>query len=209
MRPPSLASSFLYASILASSSLPWLASAFSNYSDSSLLLSSRVLLQDDRPKDCPPCFNCELEAFQCHQFATCNKYNGKCDCPAGFGGDDCTLPLCGSLPDGKERAPRKGKYCNCTEGWEGVNCNVCKTDNVCNSMMPEGEGGVCYKDGVTQKENYQMCAVTNRKIVDMLGDQKPESGLTKLNRSTAIWTPANGVWRVHTPRTRRLIPVRT
>ncbi|EEH04088.1 ATP-binding cassette protein [Histoplasma capsulatum G186AR] len=174
MRPPSLASSLLYASILASSSLPWLASAFSNYSDSSLLLSSRVLLQDDRPKDCPPCFNCELEAFQCHQFAACNKYNGKCDCPAGFGGDDCTLPLCGSLPDGKERAPRKGKYCNCTEGWEGVNCNVCKTDNVCNSMMPEGEGGVCYKDGVTQKENYQMCAVTNRKIVDMLGDQKPE-----------------------------------
>ncbi|QSS48919.1 ATP-binding cassette protein [Histoplasma capsulatum var. duboisii H88] len=174
MRPPSLASSLLYASILASSSLPWLASAFSNYSDSSPLLSSRVLLQDDRPKDCPPCFNCELEAFQCHQFAACNKYNGKCDCPAGFGGDDCTLPLCGSLPDGKERAPRKGKYCNCTEGWEGVNCNVCKTDNVCNSMMPEGEGGVCYKDGVTQKENYQMCAVTNRKIVDMLGDQKPE-----------------------------------
>ncbi|EDN11349.1 conserved hypothetical protein [Histoplasma mississippiense (nom. inval.)] len=150
MRPPSLASSFLYASILASSSLPWLASAFSNYSDSSLLLSSRVLLQDDRPKDCPPCFNCELEAFQCHQFATCNKYNGKCDCPAGFGGDDCTLPLCGSLPDGKERAPRKGKYCNCTEGWEGVNCNVCKTDNVCNSMMPEGEGG----SGLTQVESF-------------------------------------------------------
>ncbi|OJD16227.1 hypothetical protein AJ78_03607 [Emergomyces pasteurianus Ep9510] len=175
MRPPSLATSLLAAlAISSSSSSSWFATAFSNYSDPSLLLSSDISLRDDRPKDCPPCFNCELEAFQCHQFATCNKYNGKCDCPAGFGGDDCTIPLCGSLPDGKGRAPRKGKYCNCTEGWEGVNCNVCKTDDACNVMMPEGEGGVCYKDGVTQKENYQMCAVTNRKIVDMLGDQKPE-----------------------------------
>ncbi|PGH32726.1 ATP-binding cassette, subfamily G (WHITE), member 2 [[Emmonsia] crescens] len=175
MRTPSLATSLLAAFTVASlSSSSWLASAFSNYSDSSLVLSSDISLRDDRPKDCPPCFNCELEAFQCHQFATCNKYNGKCDCPPGFGGDDCTIPLCGSLPDGKGRAPRKGKYCDCTEGWEGVNCNVCKTDDACNVMMPEGEGGVCYKDGVTQKENYQMCAVTNRKIVDMLGDQKPE-----------------------------------
>ncbi|OJD27548.1 hypothetical protein ACJ73_01048 [Blastomyces percursus] len=174
MRSPSLATSFLYASIIASSSSSWLASAFSNYSDASVLFSSEITFRDDRPKDCPPCFNCELEAFQCHQFASCNKYNGKCNCPPGFGGDDCTIPLCGSLPDGKDRAPRKGKYCNCTEGWEGVNCNVCETDDVCNVMMPEGEGGVCYKDGVTQKENYQMCAVTNRKIVDMLGDQKPE-----------------------------------
>ncbi|EEH20574.2 hypothetical protein PABG_02805 [Paracoccidioides brasiliensis Pb03] len=152
----------------------WLVSSFSNYSDPRFLLSPDLSLQGDRPKDCPPCFNCELEAFQCHQFAACNKYNGKCECPAGFGGDDCTVPLCGSLPDGKSRTPRKEKYCKCTEGWEGVNCNVCKTNDACNVMMPEGGGGVCYKDGVTVKENYQMCSVTNRKIVDMLGAQKPE-----------------------------------
>ncbi|KAK2773117.1 hypothetical protein FQN52_004709 [Onygenales sp. PD_12] len=163
----------LLAAITISPGPSWLVSAFSNYSDSSLLLSD-ISLREDRPKDCPPCFNCELEAFQCQQFAACNKYNGKCDCPSGFGGDDCSQPLCGSLPDGKVRTPRKGKYCNCTEGWEGVNCNVCKTDDVCNRMMPEGEGGVCYKQGITVKENYQICAVTNRKIVDMLGEKKPE-----------------------------------
>ncbi|PGH01070.1 hypothetical protein AJ79_08040 [Helicocarpus griseus UAMH5409] len=173
MRPPSLVTSLLAASTIAPSS-SWLASAFSNYSDTSPYLSSGLSLRGDRPPECPPCFNCELEAFQCHQFAPCNKYNGKCECPPGFGGDDCTIPLCGALPDGKSRTPRKGKYCDCTDGWEGVNCNVCKTNDACNAMMPEKEGGVCYKDGVTVKENYQMCAVTNRKIVDMLGDQKPE-----------------------------------
>ncbi|MCJ1286021.1 hypothetical protein MMC26_005363 [Xylographa opegraphella] len=41
--------------------------------------------------------------------------------------------------------------------------------------MPEGEGGVCYKQSVVVKENYQMCDVTNKKIIDQLGpDQKPQ-----------------------------------
>ena len=40
--------------------------------------------------------------------------------------------------------------------------------------MPEGKGGVCYKQAAVVKQNYQMCDVTNRKIVDMLKDQKPQ-----------------------------------
>lgn len=40
--------------------------------------------------------------------------------------------------------------------------------------MPEGAGGVCYKQGDVVKENYQMCDVTNRKIRDMLKEQKPQ-----------------------------------
>ncbi|OJJ46899.1 hypothetical protein ASPZODRAFT_166177 [Penicilliopsis zonata CBS 506.65] len=129
---------------------------------------------DDRPAECPPCFNCQLDAFQCAQFSQCNKYNGKCTCPPGFGGDDCSEPLCGSLADGGNRAPRKGKYCDCEEGWGGINCNVCQTDNACNAMMPEGEGGVCYKQGVTVKENFQMCDVTNKMILKELKDRKPQ-----------------------------------
>ncbi|RUO96174.1 hypothetical protein BC936DRAFT_142482 [Jimgerdemannia flammicorona] len=43
-------------------------------------------------KDCPPCFNCMLPTFQCTHFANCSEYNGKCHCPAGFGGDDCSKP---------------------------------------------------------------------------------------------------------------------
>ncbi|KAL2820796.1 hypothetical protein BDW59DRAFT_112926 [Aspergillus cavernicola] len=128
---------------------------------------------DDRPGECPPCFNCQLDAFNCTQFASCNKYTGKCLCPPGFGGEDCSTPVCGSLPD-RQRPPRKDKYCSCKDGWDGINCNVCKTDDACNAVMPTGEDGVCYKQGVTVKENFQMCDVTNRKILDLLGDQKPQ-----------------------------------
>jgi hypothetical protein len=36
-------------------------------------------------------FNCLL-AFSCGQYAECNEFNGKCSCPAGYGGDDCLSP---------------------------------------------------------------------------------------------------------------------
>lgn len=130
----------------------------------------------DRPDGCPPCFNCNLEDFQCQQFAECSKANGKCNCPPGFGGEDCSEPLCGSLPDGRNRAPRGGeKPCTCKDGWEGINCNVCTTNDACNALMPEGEGGVCYKEGQLVNENFQICDITNRKILDTLKDQKPQA----------------------------------
>lgn len=150
------------------------ASAFQNYSRADLLRSS-FSIQDDRPPDCPPCFNCLLPAFECAQYATCNKYNGKCSCPPGFGGEDCSQPVCGSLADGRERLPRTQDQCDCKEGWEGINCNVCRTDEACDALMPEGEGGVCYKQALVVNENYQMCDVTNRKILDQLKDKKPQA----------------------------------
>lgn len=130
----------------------------------------------DRPDGCPPCFNCNLEDFKCKQFADCSKANGRCNCGPGFGGEDCSEPLCGALPDGKNRSPRGGaKQCECSEGWSGINCNVCQTNNACNAMMPDGEGGVCYKDGQLVKENFQICDITNRKILDTLKDKKPQA----------------------------------
>ena len=154
------------------------ASAYRNYSDTTLLRSPFSQLADDRPEGCPPCprcFDCQYEEFACTQYAECSKINGKCSCPSGFGGDDCAEPLCGSLADGKNREPRKENYCDCKEGWEGVNCNVCMTDQACNALIPGGEGGVCYKQGIAVKENYQMCNITNRKIVDQLKEQKPQA----------------------------------
>ncbi|KAF2089160.1 transporter, ABC superfamily [Saccharata proteae CBS 121410] len=147
---------------------------FSNYS-SAELLQDPFSIYEDRPDGCPPCFNCNLEDFQCHQFAPCGKNNGKCVCPPGFGGEDCAEPVCGSLADGRNRAPRTEQYCNCADGWEGINCNVCKTDQACNAMMPEGVDGVCYREGLVVQENYQMCDITNRKILDQLKDQKPQA----------------------------------
>ena len=152
----------------------WPSFAFQNFSRSDLFTSS-YSLYDDRPSDCPPCFNCNLEAFQCAQFATCNKYNGKCSCPPGFGGEDCATPVCGSLALGRDRAPRGGSECECEEGWDGINCNVCKTNEACNALMPEGSGGTCYKDGVVVNENHQMCNITNRKILDQLKERYPQA----------------------------------
>ena len=37
-------------------------------------------------------FNCLLPAFKCYQYANCNEFSGKCNCPAGFGGEDCLQP---------------------------------------------------------------------------------------------------------------------
>ncbi len=100
--------------------------------------------------------------------------------------------VCGSLADGNRRLPRTSRHCNCTEGWGGVNCNgvlrlfdllcddtdicseVCQKDHACNAMMPEGKGGVCYKQGLVVRENYQMCNVTNRKILDQLKGDLPQ-----------------------------------
>ncbi|KAL1305221.1 hypothetical protein AAFC00_002139 [Neodothiora populina] len=132
-------------------------------------------IYNDRPADCPPCFNCNLDDFVCHQYANCTQSSGKCRCPPGFGGEDCSEPLCGSLADGSNRLPRQGHDCDCKEGWEGINCNVCKTNDACNAMMPDGQDGVCYREGLVVKENYQICDITNRKILDTLKEKKPQA----------------------------------
>lgn len=153
--------------------LSWLSDAYQNSSEGSLL-QQIFAFEDDGPPGCPPCFNCNLDDFQCTQFSYCSKSNGKCSCRAGFGGEDCSEPLCGSLAKGKDREARGDGNCVCDEGWDGINCNVCRTNQACDAMMPENTGGVCYTDGVVVKENYQMCDVTNRKILDQLKERKPQ-----------------------------------
>jgi hypothetical protein len=132
-----------------------------------------AIFADPRPPECPPCFNCNLADFQCHQFANCTISSGRCSCPHGWGGEDCTSPLCGSLV-GKDRPARNGTQCACDDGWGGINCNICQRNDVCNSLVPGGEGAVCYDGGVVVKENFQQCKVTNQQILDQLKGQKPE-----------------------------------
>ncbi|KAI9492170.1 half-sized ABC transporter [Zychaea mexicana] len=129
---------------------------------------------DNDCPECPQCFNCLLPGFECLHFANCSEYNGKCNCPPGFGGDDCKQPLCGALADGRNRNPRENDHCDCPEGWEGINCNVCTMDSVCDPLVPTGQNGTCYRGGLTVFENHQMCNVTNRKILEQLKDQVPQ-----------------------------------
>ncbi|KAI1165791.1 hypothetical protein F5B18DRAFT_148296 [Nemania serpens] len=158
-------------------SLSCLVAAQRNYTQVDMMRAQLALL-DDRPADCPPCFNCLLPAYECGQFADCNAYNGQCECPAGFGGDDCLQPTCGSLARGKDRPIRTGDTCECDEGWTGVNCNVCTENKACNALMDTGEDGVCYQNGEVVKSNYQMCGVTNEKILSMLDGKIPQASFT-------------------------------
>lgn len=73
---------------------------------------------------------------------------------------------------------RQGDHCGCDEGWTGINCNVCTSNKACNPLMPESTGGVCYQNGEVVHENFQMCDVTNRKIVDILEGKKPQVTFT-------------------------------
>ena len=149
------------------------------------LSSSGSLLDGDRPPNCPPCpepscFNCQLPAFTCAQFGECSEYDGLCSCPVGFGGQDCLSPLCGSPADGAKRRPRPedSKNCECSEGWNGLNCNVCREDRACENVFLGGdrlgENGTCYTGGQTIRKSFQRCDVTNKKITDMLPGRPPQ-----------------------------------
>ena len=140
------------------------------------------LTSSDNDK-CPPCFNCMLPMFECKQFSQCNEYSGRCDCIAGFGGDDCSVPLCGSLDqDNSKRPTRKnntdgsiGKGCECEDGWGGINCNICQEDSVCDAFMPDKSvKGTCYKNGMIVNRLFQGCDVTNKKILQILNGKIPQ-----------------------------------
>lgn len=60
---------------------------------------------------------------------------------------------------------------------------MCQTDNACNALMPEGKDGVCYKQGLVQKQHFQMCDITNRKILDTIKPQKPQATFSCKNET--------------------------
>lgn len=56
----------------------------------SLVVPSRAA--ERSAERCPPCFNCQLDAFDCGQFGECSAYDGQCKCPPGWAGIDCLTP---------------------------------------------------------------------------------------------------------------------
>ena len=147
------------------------------------LSSNNLNTKDD---ECPPCFNCMLPMFNCKQFSKCNEFNGQCECMEGFGGQDCVKPLCGGLNKTNELRPIRNdtfnndtytNQCDCDDGWEGINCNICNEDDVCRDFFDDDElkkGAVCNRNGIIVKKLYQGCDVTNPKIIQLLPKQKPQ-----------------------------------
>lgn len=165
------------------------ASASSRNSSSSSLRTTNLewasqssLFAASRPPECPPCFNCQLPAFNCANAGHCRPSDGQCDCTTGFGGQDCLSPLCGSPVQGKQRYPREGEdgdgVCECDDGWGGMNCNVCQEDSACGEVLMGGErlgeNGTCYAGGATVRQSFQECKVTNEQIVALLPGRPPK-----------------------------------
>jgi hypothetical protein len=95
---------------------------------------------------CPICFNCQNTP--CQNFGTCSS-SLKCACTTGFGSEDCSKPLCGSLSKYSETRVVSNllEPCNCDDDWKGPNCHVCQADSVCISKTI-GTSLVCNKSPV-------------------------------------------------------------
>jgi hypothetical protein len=111
--------------------------------------------------------------------------------------------VCGSLADDdRDRPMRQGDYCECKEGWTGINCNVCTENKACNALMPTKDGGVCYQNGEVVHENYQMCDVTNKNIVSLLDGRRPQVTFScNADEATCAFQckyDASGMWSVLT-----------
>ncbi|KAL7409470.1 hypothetical protein BDY24DRAFT_355976 [Mrakia frigida] len=79
-----------------------------------------------------------ISAQTCLQYAPTS--GSECDCPPGFAGTDCSLPVCGAslfagTGSGRALAPSNGSVenCACDDGWGGSGCTVCATDFACGS----------------------------------------------------------------------------
>ncbi|KAE8212109.1 hypothetical protein CF327_g4215 [Tilletia walkeri] len=161
-----------------------ISSASHSSAQSPNLPGSTLLLARPPPDDdgkCPPCFNCQLPSFSCAQFGKCSEYDGLCTCPTGWGGQDCISPLCDDPSrDNSARHPRSpnSQKCDCSDGWAGLNCNVCQRNSACAGFSLGGDvlgdDGVCFTGGQTVRKSFQQCDVTNSRITDMLPGRPPQ-----------------------------------
>jgi len=84
-------------------------------------------------------------AQNCENYGVAN--GSSCTCPTGFGGPTCSEIACGgSLFEGSQRpltstqsgfANLTAEDCSCPSGWGGFGCNVCQSDDACQSTSSD------------------------------------------------------------------------
>ena len=100
-------------------------------------------------------------------------------------------PVCGSLAGNRYIRPND-QPCTCDSGWEGINCNICNSDRVCDSLVPTQKNATCYNSFMPVNRNHIQCNVNNPKILDLLAEQgrKPyiTVSCTKNSCDFQFWT---------------------
>ncbi|KAK3819691.1 MAG: hypothetical protein J3Q66DRAFT_296906 [Benniella sp.] len=118
------------------------------------------------PSTCQPVYDCSTTPKGCLNYGVCE--NKVCKCMPGFGGNDCSLLACGSpLIEASQRTtvPSKTNCPKCDEGFGGFNCNVCQTNDACQSKAPSrtsilgNENMECNKKPEVFYNAYMTCAV--------------------------------------------------
>ncbi|KAJ2855634.1 (ABC) transporter, partial [Coemansia erecta] len=100
---------------------------------------------DDKkiPDGCPTCFNCLYPGSVCAHNATCNQFTGRCDCPAGWTGEDCLQP-----DDACDALNPTGEGGRCYTGSELI------TNVVGQCYVGNADLGRYLPDGVTPKMTF-------------------------------------------------------
>ncbi|KAI3662011.1 hypothetical protein MP638_005459 [Amoeboaphelidium occidentale] len=122
------------------------------------------------------CFNCNLKQFNCINNGKCDKGTGQCLCDLGYGGKNCSEPLCGGLDqpekDRRKRSSSSSKEEDCcSDGFQGQVCNVCSNDDACRRILdPKDEGlnATCYKGGVLVDYSHYSCKITNEELLELI-----------------------------------------
>ncbi|KAJ3276195.1 hypothetical protein HDV01_005643 [Terramyces sp. JEL0728] len=93
-------------------------------------------------REAEPTKTTRLDQEPCQNYGSCGTQ--LCTCLPGFGSNDCSQRTCGSLGDSNRPILTTGN-CTCTNGFSGINCNICTNDNSC-SYLPTsalGASNVC------------------------------------------------------------------
>ncbi|KAH3727529.1 hypothetical protein DPMN_053468 [Dreissena polymorpha] len=91
------------------------------------------------------CSNFSSGAVQCENGG--KPYGIDCQCPQGFIGQSCEIPVCNCMNGGKCTVRDGQPFCNCTEGHYGDQCEL----STCRTCL---NGGTCLRD---DRREYCVC----------------------------------------------------